>query len=186
MRTRLMEATVESLVEVGWAGTTTTVVSQRAGVSRGAQLHHFPSKQDLVVAAVEHLAQRRRVELTEAASELPATDRTRTILDILSRHFTGVVFFAALELWVAARTDPDLRETVAPLEARIGRETHKQAVTLLDIDESLGNNRALVQSTLDLMRGLGLAASLTDDTRRRRKLLDAWADVLDAQIERSQ
>ena len=43
MRQRLMEATVESIVEVGWAGTSTTVVSQRAGVSRGAQLHHFPS-----------------------------------------------------------------------------------------------------------------------------------------------
>ena len=52
MRRRLMEATVECLVELGWEGTTTTVVSQCAGVSRGAQLHHFPSKQALGVAAV--------------------------------------------------------------------------------------------------------------------------------------
>ncbi|HWL49839.1 MAG TPA: helix-turn-helix domain-containing protein, partial [Acidimicrobiia bacterium] len=63
MRRRLLEATVECLVELGWAGTTTTVVSERAGVSRGAQLHHFPSKQDLVVAAVEHLSERRRDDM---------------------------------------------------------------------------------------------------------------------------
>ena len=58
-----MEVTIDCLTELGWAGTTTTEVSQRAGVSRGAQLHHFPSKQDLVVAAVEHLTERRREEL---------------------------------------------------------------------------------------------------------------------------
>ncbi len=184
MRTRLMEATIDCLVEYGWAGTTTTVVSQRAGVSRGAQLHHFPSKKDLVVAAVERLSERRRDELTEAANALPAETRTRAVLEILSAQFTGPVFFAALELWVAARTDNDLRATVGPLEARLGRETHKQAADLLRIDDTRGNNRALVQSTLDLLRGLGLAASLTDDSKRRTKLLDAWADVLDAQIAR--
>ena len=59
-RLRLMEATVECLVELGWAGTTTTIVSERAGVSRGAQLHHFPTKQDLVVSAVAYLMDRRR------------------------------------------------------------------------------------------------------------------------------
>ena len=176
---------MECLVEFGWAGTTTTVVSQRAGVSRGAQLHHFPSKKDLVVAAVEHLSERRREELVDAARSQHAERRTRAVLEILSKQFTGPVFFAALELWVAARSDADLRATVGPLEDRIGRETHKRAVELLGIDESLGHNRALVQSTLDLMRGLGLAASLSDDTRRRTKLLDTWAEVLDAQIERS-
>ena len=52
---RLLEATVDCLVEHGWSGTSTTLVSQRAGVSRGAQLHHFPTKNDLVLAAVDHL-----------------------------------------------------------------------------------------------------------------------------------
>lgn len=186
MRTRLMEATVECLVEYGWAGTTTTVVSQRAGVSRGAQLHHFPSKKDLVVAAVEHLTERRRHELAGASSSLPQEHRTRAVLEILCAHFTGPVFLAALELWVAARSDDDLRATVGPLEARLGRETHKQAVDLLGIDDSRGTNRALVQATLDLLRGLGLASTLTDDSKRRTKLLDTWADVLDAQIVRDQ
>ena len=185
MRLRLMEATVDCLVELGWAGTSTTVVSQRAGVSRGAQLHHFPTKQALVLAAVEHLAERRRETLTEAAEALPEHGRTRAVLDVLAAQFTSPVFFAALELWVAARTDAELREAVAPLERRMGRETHAHALHLLDVDEGRGANRALVQATLDLLRGLGLAASLSDDTARRDAVLDAWALTLETQLEHS-
>lgn len=179
MRQRLMEATIDSLVELGWSGTSTTVVSQRAGVSRGAQLHHFPSKQALVVAAVEHLAERRRVTMADALHDLPDVGRTRAVLDVLADQFTSPVFFAALELWVAARADAELHAAVAPLERRMGRETHAFAVQLLDVDEERGRNRALVQATLDLLRGLGLAETLSDDSRRRAAVLDAWAVTLD-------
>nr|MCW2728663.1 TetR family transcriptional regulator [Aeromicrobium sp.] len=185
MRLRLLEATVECLVELGWAGTTTTVVSRRAGVSRGAQLHHFPSKQALVVAAVEHLTDLRRDELRRHAEDLTDDGRIRGVLDILAAQFVSPVFFAALELWVAARTDAGLRESVGPLERRIGRETHAYAVELLGIDESKGDNRHLVQATLDLVRGLGLAASLSDDTKRRATVLDSWATVLEHELEMS-
>lgn len=178
-----MESTVDCLVELGWAGTTTTVVSKRAGVSRGAQLHHFPSKQDLVVAAVGHLTERRRDDMKRAAAELPERGRTRAVLEILSQQFVSPVFFAALELWVAARTDVHLRAEVAPLERRVGRETHAYAVELLAIDEARGDNRQLVQATLDLLRGLGLAASLSDDTKRRASVLDSWAVALDHELE---
>jgi AcrR family transcriptional regulator len=185
MRLRLMEATVDCLVELGWAGTTTTVVSQRAGVSRGAQLHHFPTKQDLVVAAVGHLTERRRDDMRLEAADLPSgTGRTRAILEILSKQFTSPVFFAALELWVAARTDAELRESVAPLERRVGRETHAYALELLAVDEAKGDNRQIVQATLDLLRGLGLAASLSDDAKRRSAVLDSWAVILDNELEK--
>ena len=69
---RLLDATVECLIEVGWAATTTTLVADRAGVSRGAQLHHYPTKATLVLAAVEHLIQRRGEELEAEAATLPA------------------------------------------------------------------------------------------------------------------
>ena len=138
MRLRLMEATVECLVELGWTGTTTTVVSQRAGVSRGAQLHHFPSKQDLVVAAVEHLTERRRHELAQSAADLPAEGRTRAALDLIAAQYVSPVFFAALELWLAARTDAVLRDAVVPLERRFGRDAHAYTVALLGVDERRG------------------------------------------------
>ena len=188
MRRRLLEATIDCLVERGWSGTSTTLVSRRAGVSRGAQLHHFPTTTDLVVAAVEHMGARRSEELFEKAATLPAgARRTRAVLDLLAEHFTSPLFTAALELWVAARTDPQLHAAVAPLEQRIGRETHRQTVELLGVDESRRGTRELVQATLDLVRGLGLADTLTDDSARRRRILDRWADTLDrafADLER--
>jgi AcrR family transcriptional regulator len=183
MRQRLLEATVECLVEHGWSGTSTTLVSQRAGVSRGAQLHHFPTKNDLVVAAVEHLSELRGEELREAARRLPTgTRRTRAVLEMFAEHFTSPVFTAALELWVAARTDDVLRAAVVPLEERVGREVHRIAVDALGVEESVPRVRELVQSTLDLVRGLGLANTITDDTARRRRILDAWAHTLDAEL----
>ena len=185
MRQRLLDATVECLVERGWSGTSTTLVSERAGVSRGAQLHHFPSKSSLVLAAVEHLSDVRGAELREAARALPSgRRRTRAVLGMLADHFTSPVFTAALELWVAARTDSELHEAVGPLEQRIGRDTHRYTVELLGVDESQPGVRELVQATLDLVRGLGLANTLTDDAARRARILDEWARVLDARVAR--
>jgi AcrR family transcriptional regulator len=183
MRQRLLEATVELLVERGWSGTSTTLVSKRAGVSRGAQLHHFPTKNDLVLAAVEHLSEVRGRELAEAAANLPTgRRRTRAVLEMLAEHFTSPVFTAALELWVAARTDANLLASLAPLEQRIGREIHRHTVELLGVDESQPGNRELVQATLDLVRGLGLANTISDDAARRRRILDQWARALDARL----
>lgn len=183
MRARLLEATVDCLVERGFAGTSTTLVSERAGVSRGAQLHHFPTKNALVVAAVEHLTEKRRAELAAAAARLPdGPRRTRAVLTMLADHVSGTAFAAALELWVGARTDATLLAAVAPLEQRIGRETHRLTVELLGADESVPGNRELVQATLDLVRGLGLANTITDDTRRRGRILDRWAEVLEKEL----
>ena len=183
MRLRLLEAAVELLVERGFSGTTTTLVSERAGVSRGAQLHHFPTKNDLVVAAVEHLTERRGLELERAVGRLPrGAGRTRAVVRMLGDHFSSPVFAAALELWVAARTDAQLLAAVAPLEQRIGRETHRMTVDALGVDETRPGVRELVQATLDLVRGLGLAGTITDDARRRTRILDRWATVLDGQL----
>ena len=186
MRQRLLEACVDCLVEHGWSGTSTTLVSQRAGVSRGAQLHHFPTKSDLVLAAVEHLSEVRGQELRHAAAGLPTGERrTRAVLEMLADHFTSPVFAAALELWVAARTDAELRAAVGPLEQRVGREAHRIAVDALGVDESVPGVRELVQATLDLVRGLGLANTISDDAARRARILDRWAETLDAATDRT-
>jgi AcrR family transcriptional regulator len=173
-RARLLEATVECLVERGWSGTTTTVVASRAGVSRGAQLHHYPTKAALVTAAVGHLAERRAAEIRAEAASLPPGARLDRVIDMLAAAFTGPLFVAALELWVAARTDPDLHEALVDLEARVGREMHRLTVDLLGADERRPGVREAVQATLDLLRGLGVANLLSDDTARRTALLAVW------------
>jgi AcrR family transcriptional regulator len=185
MRQPLLEATLQCQVEHGGSGTSTTQVSERAGVSRGAQLHHFPTKNDLVLAAVEHIATVRRDELAEAAAAVPRGEhRTREVLELLGEHFTAGAFAAALELWVAARTDPQLLAAVEPLERITGRETHRLTVEMLDVDESATGARELVQATLDLIRGLGLASTISDDRARRTRILDRWAEVLDDELPR--
>jgi hypothetical protein len=133
----------------------------------------------LVVAAVEHLTEVRGDELARAAAQVPDAHRTRDVLRMLGDHFASPVFVAALELWVAARTDSALLEAVEPLERRVGRDTHRMTVHLLGADESKPGVRELVQATLDLVRGLGLAATISDDTRRRNRILDQWARTLD-------
>ena len=106
------------------------------------------------------------------------------MLELLGEHFTADVFAAALELWVAARTDPQLLAAVEPLERLTGRETHRLTVEMLDVDESRPGARELVQATLDLIRGLGLANTISDDQARRQRILDRWADLLDDQLPR--
>src|SRR5689334_16418455 len=173
---RLLEATVECLFEFGWSGATTTVIAERAGVSRGAQLHHYPTRTALVMAAVEHLAERRAAEIRAEAAAVGAGSRRRLelVLDMLAAAFTGPLFVAALELWVAGRTDPELRAALIPLEARVGREMHRLTVELLGADETRPGVREAVQATLDLLRGLGVANLLSDDSHRRAQLLTAW------------
>jgi AcrR family transcriptional regulator len=174
-QSRLLEATIECLVERGWSGTSTTVVAQRAGVSRGAQLHHYPTKAALVMAAVEHLAERRGAEIrAEAAALPPGPRRLDRVVDMLASAFTGPLFVAALEVWVAARTDPELRDALVPVEAHVGRDMHRLTVELLGADETRPGVRESVQATLDLMRGLGVASLLSDDSARRESLLRQW------------
>lgn len=178
-RSRVLAATVDCLVDLGWSGTTTTVVAERAGVSRGAQLHQYRTKSDLVVAAVEHLADRRAGELRAAAATPPPDgDRVAYTVELLASLFTGRLFAAAIEVWVAARSDETLRAALVPVEARFGREAHRLAVALLGADESRPGVREAVQATLDLMRGLGVASLLTDDSARRERVLAEWSRQL--------
>jgi AcrR family transcriptional regulator len=147
-------------------------------VSRGAQLHHFPTRASLVLAAVEHLMERRAGEIRAEAAALPPGSRLDGAVDMLVAGFTGPLFAVALEVWVAARTDPELRAALLPLEARFGRELYRLTLAVLDADDREPGVRAALQATLDLLRGLGVANLLTDDSVRRAALLVAWKEHL--------
>jgi AcrR family transcriptional regulator len=182
-RRKLMEATVECLVERGWAGTTTVLVAERAGVSRGAQLHHFRTRGELVAAAVEYVGARSVADMLDRAAALPpGGDRTAAVVEFIIDFYVSPLFTAALELWVAARTDAELKDLVVDLEARLGRETHRIAVGLLDADEGRRGVREAVQATLDLARGLALANLLTDDSRRRARIVRQWSSMLELSL----
>jgi len=180
-RARLLEAAIACLAELGWTASTVAVVAERAGVSRGAAQHHFPTRESLFTAALEHVSQVRANEMKRELAELPGGESpdTAAVVELVMSLFTGTLFRAALALWVAAAAEPQLREQMIPLEARIGREIHRVIVELLGVDEREPGVRETVQATLDLARGLGLANLLTDDGARRDRIARQWARILD-------
>ena len=180
-RARLLESAITCLAEHGWSASTVAVVAEHAGVSRGAAQHHFPTRESLFTAALEHVTHERGEQLRRQLGERPDLN-TRAIVDLVFDLFTGTFFRAALMLWVAAAAEPQLRDQIVPLEARIGREVHRVVVELLGVDESVPGVRETVQATLDLARGLGLANLLTDDSHRREGIARQWAQMLDAAL----
>lgn len=124
-QSKLMRATIELLVEVGFAHASTPLIAQRAGVSRGAQTHHFPTRIQLVTAAVEWLADLRLAELERTSRDLPTgTGRIPAALDLLWASFSGDLYQAVLELWIASRTDTELKAAVASAERRLGQQLY--------------------------------------------------------------
>ncbi|MEO3937044.1 TetR/AcrR family transcriptional regulator [Dermatophilaceae bacterium Soc4.6] len=181
-RARLLESAITCLADRGYAASTVAVVAQDAGVSRGAAQHHFPTREALFTAALEHVTHERGEQMRRELGEQRAQLDTEAVVAMVFELFTGPLFRAALVLWVAAASDPQLREQVVVLEARVGREVHHVVLDLLGVDESEPGVRETVQATLDLARGIGLANLLTDDGKRRSRIATQWARTLEASL----
>lgn len=111
---RILQATVMCLADVGHARTSTTEICRRAGVSRGALLHHYRTKDELLAAAVTHVFERSVAEFRTRLTTLPdEADRVGEAVDALWDIFRSDTFDAWLELIVAGRTDVELRRHVA-------------------------------------------------------------------------
>jgi AcrR family transcriptional regulator len=118
-RVRLLDATVACLAELGYARTSTTEIVRRAGVSRGAQVHHFPNKADLVAGALDHVFERRIEEFRSAFAQVPQeSNKVAAAIDLLWSMFEGPTFEAWLELAVAARTDTELQARLTAVTRR--------------------------------------------------------------------
>jgi AcrR family transcriptional regulator len=155
MRERLLNATIESLVQYGYAGATVSRIADAAGVTRGAQVHHYRLKADLVTAAIQHLAITRSAQLAGDIEKLTdSDDLVGDLLDMLWDVHQGPVFVATVELWVAARVDDDLRDHIGSFEPFI--EAH-----LLEYGKQLSAGHAVnpdfvnaVYTVMDAIRGL--------------------------------
>jgi len=186
-RRALLDAAVESLIEVGFARTTTLEVQRRAEVSRGALLHHFPSKAELLVAAVDHLAEMRARELKVLAGQLPderaGRARTDAVLELLWQCFSGTFFQVAMELRTAARTDAELRPVLIAAERALRDRIVLQARVLFgkDVSEHPGLERAL-DFTLQFMIGAAMSSVLhkDKDEGRIRDLMDDFKTLFPA------
>jgi AcrR family transcriptional regulator len=174
-RRRLLDATIESLIEVGYAGTTIRRVTELAEVSQGAQSHHFPHRVDLVASAFEHLAEQRVARYSERARALSGerAERLRILLDLLWEDFSSPLFTVAAKLWVAAADDDELRERLIPVERRIYRATAEVAREVAgELGAEPGFDRRLAVA-MNTAAGLALVREFDPSGRARRG--DPWA-----------
>ncbi|MGX9672011.1 TetR/AcrR family transcriptional regulator [Mycobacterium sp. HM-7] len=170
MRTRLLDATVECLVTYGYSGTTTQRVAEIAGVTRGAQVHHFRSKEDLVAAAVEHLAEQRvQAAIRDLGRVGSNPDPVTTMLDYLWESHQGPIFVATLELWVAARTDPVLAEHIERVEPIVIGALISALAQLIPNRAAQKELRDLAFTAMDALRGILLSSFVDRDTERAKK-----------------
>ncbi len=161
-RRALLDATVEALTELGYARTTTLEVQKRSSLSRGALLHHFPSKAELIVEAVHYMAELRGAEIRRLAAELPeGGDRIDRVIDLLWESFSGPLFTVSLELRVAARTDPELRAPLADEERRLRREILSLARELFGPETAAQPEfGSALELTLNLLIGAAMTSML--------------------------
>src|SRR5213082_501903 len=176
-RTALLDATIDCLVELGYARTSMQEICARARVSKGAVQHHFTTKAELMAAAVEHLTTKLREQLASTLDDLPSGGSgVAAAIDLLWQGYSGTLSTAATELWVAARTDPELRAAIRPVDRALGRATLEHVTRVAG---ELPPERAemLFWLTVNLTRGLALDAELGGDPNRRRQLLDEWKRI---------
>lgn len=182
-RNALLNATLDALVEVGFKGTTTTEVARRAGVSVGALQGHFPTKNGLLTAAIEFALNRRIEEFEVLMAGLDPSmnrlDKFDVAVDLLWSMFSGPTFTASHELWVAARTDPDLAPAVIETDRQFAQACDRVYAELLAPDEPDGiatpHSRVGPQMAFALMNGLAMSRSIDGyEPLAAKDILDAF------------
>jgi AcrR family transcriptional regulator len=180
-RTRILDAAVVVLVEHGYSNATTVRIQEAAGVTRGRLLHHYPSRDALLVAAVHHLAAQRVRDIgSEREWPRDPTARIAAAVDLMWLHFRQPYFWASMELWLAARAHTELRAELLPLERNLGGMIKEQT------DRFFGSELASAPrypTARDLvytsMRGIALGYAIDPRDPDTEPYLPVWR----AQIE---
>jgi AcrR family transcriptional regulator len=175
-RSLILAATIDALVELGHAGTSTLEVQRRAGVSRGALLHHFPSRAELLVAAVDDLFASQTQEIYDAAASAPLLEGIDAGIDALWAAFNGPLAVAADELWSAARDDDELREALTRQNRILRSEIRTMLAELWPNYVSHPNYDLVLVIITDAMRGAARARVVRSD-RSVAARLAAWKQM---------
>ncbi len=180
-RLRMMNATLDCLIEEGYLNTTMHRVSARAGMSRGAQTHHFPTKIDLIVAATEHLFNEFAENVDELARATQGGGNTLEafIDEIWALFFSGKFMYASLELIVASRSDPELHTRLVPLIRNLHASLDRTWLTFFKgNDAAVGRSDVLLNLTLCLFRGMVVQSVLRKDPQYYDDLLSTWKRII--------
>ena len=184
-RAALLDAALECLIDDGYANLTTRNVAERAGVSQGTQMHYFPTRARFVAEAIRHVALRLAAELRDQEGLKARSERRRLeeLLDHVWEIHTGPVFQATMELWVAARTDPEIRAAMDEVARDVTRMIARGAGELFPELMRRGRAGDVLDMGLATMRGLAMlrfTADPTDVERRWRRARTLLLEAYDA------
>jgi AcrR family transcriptional regulator len=180
-RKAILDAAIDVLSEHGYTHATIAAIAERAGVSRGALVHHYASRSDLLLATTDALfdafVEQMRLRAEEvSASRLPLEG---FIDSCWAEVFEGRWFYCSLQLISAARTDPDLRDSLVPAIQRLHTALDTIWRGVFDkTDLSAGRVDTLLNMTLCLMRGMAVQAVLRDDPAYYQEILSTWKQIL--------
>lgn len=177
---RVIDATLDEIFEVGYHAATTQEVASWAGVSRGALLHHFPTRADLMVAAMEALLDGGVAEIREVAGQVGRGEVS--IEDFVAfawRLFSGRFFFLSLEMITESRNDQELRQRMIPVVKRFHAELDAVWSELCDPAKRTSHEASIILNmTLCLVRGMGVQSVLRPEPAYFEELLSAWKRIL--------
>lgn len=174
-----MSAAVDVLIELGLSKTTTLEVQKRAGVSRGALLHHFPTHADLLSMTISRLIELNETAVWSEAEKLkdiadPLTRSVRT----LANAYAHPSFVAELELWIASRADPALRTALRTAEQDAIADRDRVLTQFFEGLLDQPGARKAIGLTIEFIRGLTISSLLRNDQTLRNQLIEDWIKTL--------
>lgn len=179
-RRRILEATLDSIYEDGFQKASTTEIVRRAGVSRGALLHHYPSKEVLIAAAVEHLLEAEIADIRKVAAAY--AEKRLTIDDFIDdmwRRFSGRLFMITIDFLASARTDEKLRQSVIPVSLQFHRSLNEiWSHFFVNKKTAPQKVQVLLNMTLCLMRGMGIQTIVRKDPQYYAEMQESWKEIL--------
>ncbi|MFN3825167.1 MAG: TetR/AcrR family transcriptional regulator [Pseudorhodobacter sp.] len=185
MREKLIEATLDVIHDRGYRSASTPEFASRAGVSRGALLHHFPTRSDIIIAAMEKLLGDGTREIRTVAKKVACQDVSlEDFVEFLWKLFSGRFFYISLEFINEARSDPALRERMFP----VVRDFHAALDGIWAEFEKQGEGRpnetrVALNLTVCLVRGMGVQTVLKKDPEYFAAMLEVWKKILPALVE---
>ncbi|BBF99059.1 MULTISPECIES: TetR/AcrR family transcriptional regulator [Pseudonocardia] len=169
-RAAVLDATITAIVRYGYRGATSERIAELSGLTRGAQKHHWATKNEMVAEALLHLHDRLMVV---TVAELEGASGVRPTLEALWRSFRSDLFTAATELHLAARIDDELRGVLTEVEREIGRRIRR--ITTRALDDGVHPPERLDEigdHVVNVMRGMAFQTSLGARADREQRQLE--------------
>ena len=179
-RVAIMEAAIRCYIKTGYAKTTVLMISDEAGVTRGAPMHHFGTRLGLVKAAVAYICDKRLAEYQALISETSSRshgevteESMRETVDALWKFFHLPSYVAYQELLMAARTDEELAKIIDPTQAQLNKQIKNIISELFPAwSEMESTQQVLMDLFFFCLQGIAMSNITSRKQVRVKNLLD--------------